>query len=128
MKRNAIIVLVLVSVPFLVLDLALYLAGKFQVEAVVTMLAVFAVCVGIYWLRRIRGEKVEKDERTIKLHRKAAHYSWLISYVATAFLAGCDTLGAIHLTVAQCLTIVLMLMTFSYFILLFFVNRRGDAE
>ena len=128
MKRSGVVIAVLVAIPFIILDVALFLAGKFQVQAVVTMIAVFAICIGIYWLRRIRGGKVEKDERTIKLARKAAHFSWLISFFIVAFLSGCDTLGVIHLTGAQCLTIVMMVMTFSYLILLFITNRRGDAE
>ncbi len=128
MKRSTIVILVLVSVPFAALDVALYLAGKFRVEAVITFFAVFAVMMGAYWFRRIRGEKVEKDERTIRIAQRAGSFSWMISFYVAALLAGSDTLGLLRLSSAQSLTIILMVMSFSYLILIFVMNRKGDIE
>ncbi len=128
MRRSQIVLVVLVAVPFAALDVALYLAGKFRVESVITFVAVFAVMIGIYWYRRIRGGKVEKDERTMKLASRAGSYSWMVSFFSVCFLSGLDTLGLLRLTGTQYLTIVMMIMTFSYFIVSFVVGRRGDVE
>ena len=126
MKRNAIITVTLLAIPFVVLDVGLFLAGKIQVEAAIVCIAVFAVIVGFYWLHKIKGEKVEKDERTLKLAWKAGSLSWQISFYVVCLLGGVDTLGLLHLTGQQYLVIVMMVMTFCYFIVTFIVNRKGD--
>jgi uncharacterized membrane protein len=124
------IVFILLTIPLLVLDVALFLNGKIQVKAAVAMLATFAAIIILYYFLFLRrgGEKVEKDERTIKLNSRASVYSWLITIYVVVLLMGLDTLGLLRLTGVQDLTIVAMTMSFSYLILLFFISRKGDIE
>ena len=94
------------------------------------MLVTFAAIIILYYFLILRrgGEKIEKDERTIKLSLRAAHYSWLISLYVIVLLMGSDTLGLLRLTGVQALGIVATVMSFSFLILLFFINRKGDIE
>jgi hypothetical protein len=125
-KKN--LILIPIVIPFIALDVAIFSKGKFQVETFVAYTIAFAVFIGVFYLfNRRGGQKVEKDERTIMLHRTALSYSWMITFFVIAFLSGCSYLELFSLTVAQAFTIVLMLMTFSYFILILVVSRKGQA-
>jgi uncharacterized membrane protein len=127
MNRTTLIY-ILLCVPLVVLDAALFLTGKIPVYAAFAGLGTFAVFIFVFWFRRLGGQKVEKDERTIRLSRKAATFSWQISVYVVALLIGSDTLGLLRLTGLQYLGIVMMVMTYSYLILHFVMNRKGDVE
>ncbi len=120
----------LLMIPMVILDVALFLNGKLQLETSITMLVTFAAIIIIYYFLVIRrgGQKVEKDERTIKLNSRAAVYSWQISIYVVCLLMGLDTLGLLRLTGLQYLGIVAMTLTYSYGILLIFISRKGDVQ
>ena len=130
MNVKKIIVIVLLGSPLVALDVAIFLKGKIQGVSAITMLATFAAIIILYYFLFLRrgGEKIEKDERTIKLSLRATHYSWLISLYVIVLLMGSDTLGLLRLTGVQALGIVATVMSFSFLILLFFINRKGDIE
>jgi hypothetical protein len=123
------LVFILLLVPILVLDAALFAKGKIPAEAALIGLAVLLVImVGFLLFNRRGGERVEKDERTMKLYSKAAQYSWLLTIYVVALLMGCDTLGFLRLAGVQALGLVAMVMSFSFLILGFAFRRKGDLE
>lgn len=127
MKRGNVVVLVL-SIPVVAIDVALFVAGKVAVMTLVSTLVAFAVFVFVYWFLALRGQRVEKDERTIRLNRKALAYSWLLSIYAVILLIGSDSLGLLRLSGLQYLGLVIIVMTFSYLILYVVMIGRGSME
>ena len=127
MKRGN-LVLIPLSLPVIAIDVALFSTSKLSLVSVLSTLATFAVFVFMYWLLTFRGQRLEKDERTIKLTRKALAYSWFLSIYVVVLLAGSDTLGLLRLSGLQYLGIVMIVMTFSYLILYVVMNGRGDVE
>ena len=127
MNRNN-LVLIPLAIPFLIVDVALVVRSAVPMQTALTCLGVFAAVIFLFWFFRIRGQGIEKDKRTIRLSRKALAYSWMVTLYVVALLMGSDTLGLIRLSGVQCLTVVLMVMTLSYFVMSLVVNRKGDAE
>ena len=127
MKRGNVVIFVL-SVPVVAIDVALFVTGRVALVTLVSTLAAFTVVVSLYWFLTLRGQRVEKDERTIRLNRKALAYSWLLSIYAVILLIGSDSLGLLRLSGLQYLGIVVMVMTFSYLILYVVMIGRGSVE
>jgi len=127
MKRGNVVILVL-CIPVVAIDVALFVTGRVALVTLVSTLAAFTVVVSLYWFLTLRGQRVEKDERTIRLNRKALAYSWLLSIYAVILLIGSDSLGLLRLSGLQYLGIVVMVMTFSYLILYVVMIGRGSVE
>ena len=127
MKRSNLI-LIPFAIPLIGLDLALVLAGRLSLVSLLSTIGVFIFVVFIYWFYSLRGRRVEKDERTIRLTRKAMAYSWLFSIYVVVLLSASDSLGLLGLSGLQYLGIVIMVMTLSYLILQLVMNRKGDVE
>jgi len=127
MKRSSLI-LIPIALPILAIDVALFLSGGLVSISILATMVTFAAVVIVFWLLRMRGRKVEKDERTIALARKALAYSWMVSVYAVTLLIGSDSLGVLRLSGLQYLGIVMMVMTFSYLILSVILSRRGNVE
>ena len=121
----------LILVPFLVplvgLDVALILTGKLTPASLLPSLGAFVVVFFLFWFFTLRGEPVENDERTIKLARTAATYSWLFSIYVVILLMGSDTLGLLRLSGSQYLFIVMMTMVLSNLVVHLVLRRRGDV-
>ncbi len=130
MKKRVVanVIVILMCLPFVALDVALLRTGKLQTQGIITCLVTFVLIIFIYWFLKIRGERIEKDERTIKLASRAGSYSFLISFYVVLLLMGSNTVGVLQLTGPQYLTIIMVVMSFSYLILTFVVGRRGDVE
>jgi hypothetical protein len=127
MKRKSLI-LVPFLVPLVGLDVALILTGKLTAAGLLPSLGAFAVVFFLFWYFILRGEPVEKDERTIKLARTAATYSWLFSIYVVVLLSGSDSLGLFQLSGSQYLYIVMMTMVLSNLVVHLVLRRRGDVE
>jgi hypothetical protein len=127
MKRSNLI-LVPFAIPMIGLDVALVITGKLTPVGLISTLGAFAAVVFVYWFFNLRGQRVEKDERTIRLARKAMAYSWLFTIYLVVLLSASDSLGLLRLSGLQYLGIVTMVMTFSYLILHLAMNRKGDVE
>jgi hypothetical protein len=127
MKRRSLI-LVPFLVPLLGLDVALIVTGKLTATSLLPTLGAFGVVFLLYWYFMLRGEPAEKDERTIKLARTAATYSWLFSIYVVVLLSGSDSLGLLSLSGSQYLFIVMMTMVLSNFVVHLVLSRRGDVE
>ncbi len=95
MKRSSLI-LIPIALPILAIDVALFLSDGLASVSIMATLATFAAVVVVFWLLRMRGRKVEKDERTIALARKALAYSWMVSVYAVTLLIGSDSLGVLR--------------------------------
>ena len=127
MKRRS-WVLIPFLIPLLALNVGLVLAGKLVTEALIPSLVTFVLVLLAYWFLALRGEPVQKDERTIRLTRAAGMYSWLFTMYIVVLLTGTHTLGLIQLSGLQYLGIVLMVMTFSFLVLQIILNRMPDSE
>ena len=127
MKRGNVVIFVL-SIPVVAIDVALFVTGRVAFVTLVSTLAAFTIFVFVYWFLALRGQRVEKDERTIRLNRKALAYSWLLSIYVVILLIGSDSLGFLRLSGLQYLGIVVMVMTFSYLILYVVMTGRGSVE
>ena len=127
MKRSN-LVLVPFLLPLIALNAALVATGRLTPVSLVSSLLAFVLVFVVFWFITLRGEPVERDERTIRLARKAMAYSWLFSIYVVALLSASDTLGILQLSGLQYLGIVTMVMTFSYLILQLVMNRKGDVE
>ena len=121
----------LVLIPFLLplvgLDVALIVTGTLTPSSLLSSLAAFVVVIFLFWFFMLRGEPVEKDERTIKLARTAATYSWLFSIYVVVLLSGSDSLGLLRLSGSQYLFIVMMTMVLSNLVVHLVLSRRGDV-
>ena len=127
MKRRSLIIVPFL-VPLLGLDVALIVTGKLTATSLLPTLGAFVVFFLLYWYFTLRGEPAEKDERTIKLARTAATYSWLFSIYIVVLLSGSDSLGLLSLSGSQYLFIVMMTMVLSNFVVHLVLSRRGDVE
>jgi hypothetical protein len=104
-------------------------AKKLDAVSLVTTLGVFGlVFVAFALLRRRGGEKIEKDERTMRLESRALSYSWIVSYLCIAAIMYFDYIELIHPTAGQALTLVVLIMALSSFVARFLVNRKGDLS
>lgn len=127
MKRGS-LALIPFLLPLIALDVALVTTGKLTLVSLVSSIVAFVLVFVVFWFLTLRGEPVEKDERTIRLARKAMAYSWLFSIYVVVLLTAFNTLGLLQLSGLQYLGIVTMVMTFSYLILQLVMNRKGDVE
>jgi hypothetical protein len=126
MKRAHIVLLIAV-IPLGVLGVLVFAASKQQPITLVTMFVTFTAVIFIFWFFRIRGKKIQTDERTIRITRTAIMYSYYITLYVVAVLMSCDTLGWLRLTGVQALSIVIMVMSVSFLIFDAIMIRRGDS-
>jgi hypothetical protein len=129
MNRKALIVIIL-SIPVFALDSAIVASGKIPlIAAGIPFIGTFVVFWVIFLvLRRRDGQKVQADERNVKIEGRAYTYSWWISFYVIILLMGVDTLGLFKLFAAQCYTYILFAMLASYWILRSILNRKADVE
>lgn len=127
MKRSN-LALIPFLLPLVALDVALVATGKLTPVSLISSLIAFVLVFVAYWYFTLREEPVAKDERTIRLARKAMAYSWLFSVYVVVLLTATNTLGILQLSGLQYLGIITMVMTFSYLALQLHMSRQVDAE
>lgn len=129
MNKKALIVIIL-SIPVFALDAAIVASGKIPlIAAGIPFIGTFVVFWSIFLvLRRRDGQKVQADERNVKIEGRAYTYSWWISFYVIILLMGADTLGLFKLFAAQCYTYIIFAMLASYWILRSVLNRKADVE
>jgi hypothetical protein len=128
-QRNSLIVVIL-SLPLFAGDIALVASGKLPlVEALIPCVLSFVVFFVLWFvLRRRDGQKVEGDERSLKIEGRAFAYSWYLSLYALILFMANDSLGLVKLSASQCLFLILAVMLASFWIIKMALNRRGDLE
>ena len=129
MNRKTLIIIIL-SIPVFALDVAILATGKLPwVQAGLPFIATFVIFFAIFLLvRRRDGQKVQADERNVKIEGRAYTYSWWITFYVIMLLMGADTLGIFKLFAAQCYFYIVFAMLGSYWILRAILNRKADVE
>jgi hypothetical protein len=120
------------SVCLIVLPLELYGLVASKKMDTLTLIANLGSCALVFavimLLRRRDGEKIEKDERTMRLERLALSYSWMVSFFSVVAIMYFNYIELIRPTAAQALTLVALTMALSSFAARFLVTRKGDTE
>jgi hypothetical protein len=126
-KRNTIIVAAL-TLPLLAADVALAVEGELPfLQAAVPFALSFALIAGlVLFLKKRDGQKVEADERSVKIEGRAFCYSWFLTlYVLLLFMAN-DRLRLVRMETAQCLFLVVAVLVASFWIFKAALSREGD--
>jgi hypothetical protein len=125
--RNSLIVLVL-AMPLFAVDLALVLEGKLSMaQAALPFVLIFAIVVALlYFLRKRDGQKVEKDERSVKIDGRAYACSWYLTLYAVLLFMANEELGLARMSTTQCLFLALAVLLSSFWLFRTVLGRRGD--
>jgi uncharacterized membrane protein YfcA len=128
--RRMTVIAWIICIPLMALEiLGLYLSKKLDsrslIESLVVFILVFAV---MALLQRKGGEKIEKDERTIRLASRAQGYSWMITFLFTEAIMYLQYIEVIDLSSSQALSLVVMVMAFSFLGANFILKRKGDVD
>ncbi len=129
-KKSTIIAWI-ICIPLAVLEIyGLVSAKKMETQSLVWTLIAFGLvfCIFFFLIQRRGGEKVEKDERTIRLANRAMSYSWLVSYFSIIALGYFSYIEVIRLSVPQVFSYIMMIMALSFFVARAIVNRKGDVD
>lgn len=129
-KKSTIIVWI-ICIPLTALEInGLVWAKKLDSRSLVMTLVTFAlVFVAFFFLFQKRGgEKVEKDERTMRIANRALSYSWMISIMSVSAIMYLEYIEVLRLNVSQVLTIIVMIMAFSSLALRAILNKKGDID
>jgi hypothetical protein len=127
-QRNTLIAIVLM-LPIIAGDLGLYFSGKLPlVQVVIPFVLSFSILIFIWFvIKRRDGQKVEADERSIKIAGRAFTYSWLITlYFLVLFILN-EQLGILQISASSYLGYLMMAMVFSNLIFRAVLNRKGDV-
>ena len=129
MNRKALVVIIL-SIPVFALDTAIVASGKLPlIETGIPFIATFIIFIAVFFvLRRKDGQKVEADERNVKIEGRAYTYSWWITFYVIILLMGADTLGILKVFAAQCYFFIIVAMLASSWILRAILYRKADVE
>jgi hypothetical protein len=126
-RKNTLIVLILAA-PIAAADLALIAEGRLSlVRAALPFAITFAVVVGLlFFFRKRDGQKVEADERSVKIEGRAYAYSWYLTLYAALLLMANEELGLVEISTIQCLFLALAVLLASFWIFRAVLGRRGD--
>ena len=128
-QRNAIIILVFL-IPIVVGDVAIVIKTKLlSYEFFIPFMLTFAIFTFLLlFLRRKDGQKIEGDERNVRIEGRAFTYSWCLSLYAIFILLLSEDLRLFKISVSQCLFCILFVMLASNLIIRAILNRKGDIE
>jgi|GEM_PF-2254628 len=124
------ILVIALTLPLLAGDIALIARGMLPLSQTgLPFVLTFAVFIILYAiLRRRDGEKIEYDERSLRIEGRAFAYSWYLSLYAIALLLLNDTLGVVKMSAGHSLFLIFAVMLITNFIMKYFLGRRGDIE
>ncbi len=124
------ILAIALTLPLFAGDTVLIVRGTTPLaEIALPFVLSFAVFTALYVIARHKGgEKIEHDERSLRIEGRAFAYSWYLSLYAIALLVLNDTLGVVKMSSEQALFLILAAMLATFFITRYFLNRRGDIE
>jgi len=128
-QRNTIIIIFLM-LPIIAGDIALIAKGNLPfIEMGIPFIISFAF-ISLLWyaIRHRDGQKIEGDERSIKIEGRAFAYSWYLSLYILVLLMINENLKLIRLSSNQCLFYILVVMLCSFLIIRTALNRKGDVE
>jgi hypothetical protein len=128
-QRNSLIVIIL-SLPLFAGDIALVALGKLPLLQAGLPFALTFIVFGVLLLvlRKRDGQKVEGDERNIKIEGRAFCYSWLLTLYALFLFMANEQLALVRLESNQILFYVLAVMLASFWIIKIALGRKGDLE
>jgi len=128
-RRNTILVIVL-ALPLFAGDIALIMRGTTPLAEIgLPFVLTFAVFIALYSIIRHKGgEKIEYDERSLRIEGRAFAYSWYLSFYAVTLLLLNDNLGLLKISSGQVLFLIIAVMLITFFINKYFLGRRGDLE
>jgi uncharacterized membrane protein YfcA len=119
-----------ICIPLVALEIYGFVhAKKLDTQSLIVTLAVFCLVFGIFiFLQKRGGEKVEKDERTIRIENRALSYSWIISFLSVSAFGYLEYIEVLRLSASQVLFYILMIMTLSSFAARIILKRKGDVD
>lgn len=129
-KKSTIIAWI-ICIPLTALEIyGLVRAKKMEPQSLVMTLVTFALVFVIFFflIQRRGGEKVEKDERTIRIANRAFTYSWVISYLCVSAFMYLEYIEVLHLSASQVLFYIMMIMVISSFLARAILSKKGDVE
>jgi hypothetical protein len=128
-RRNSLITVILM-IPLFAGDVVLIARGQLPlVQAGIPFVLTFLIFFGLwFFLRRRDGQKVEGDERNMKIEGRAYCYSWILTLYTLALLMLNRQLGIVELSIDQCLFLVLAVLLASFWIFKAVLGHKGDLE
>jgi hypothetical protein len=128
--KRATIIAWAICIPVTALEIfGMVQAKKLDTQSLIVTLATFCLVFGVFiFLQRRGGEKLEKDERTIRIANRALSYSWIISILSVAAFMYLEYIEVLHLTASQVLFYIIMIMSFSSLIARAILNKKGDID
>jgi hypothetical protein len=123
-----------ICIPLVALEIYGFVhAKKLDAQSLLVTLVIFSLvfCLvfGIFiFLQKRGGEKVEKDERTIRIENRALSYSWILSFLSVSAFGYLEYIEVLRLSASQVLFYVMMIMVLSSFAARIILKRKGDVD
>jgi hypothetical protein len=120
-----------ICIPLSVLEVyGLVRAKKMETQSLVWTFVTFTLVFVIFFflIQRRAGEKVEKDERTMRIANRAMSYSWILSIFSVTAIMYFEEIEVLHMAVMQVLTVIAMIMSFSSIIIRAILSQKGDVD
>jgi hypothetical protein len=120
-----------ICIPLSVLEVyGLVRAKKMETQSLVWTFVTFTLVFVIFFflIQRRGGEKVEKDERTMRIANRAMSYSWILSIFSVTAIMYFEEIEVLHMAVMQVLTVIAMIMSFSSIIIRAILSQKGDVD
>ncbi len=129
-KRRNTIVLLILLIPIIAGDIITIQQGKLPLTKMgIPFIMSFVICIFIFFLiRRNDDQKIEGDERSIRIEGRAFTYSWCLSLYTVILLLLNDNLELLKISTSQCLFFILFIMLISNLSIRAILNRKGDIE